>query len=523
LKTLAGIITSLQARRIIGGEDTFITHVCYDSRLAQPGSLFVALRGSTTDGHRYLKDALDRGAVAALVEECVPDIEGYDSVVQVDDTRAALAIVASAFYDHPVNDLGIIGITGTNGKTTTTFMTEALLRSVGLHTGLVGSVELRVDNQVVHKEIRQTTPESLTIQQLLAEMRDSDVDWAVLEVTSHALCTHRVDACPFDIGVVTNVTYEHMEFHENIDEYRQAKARLLARVASRGDRPFPSGLVLNADDEGTHLIKEAAGSAPVIWYSSRGRPADVRASDISLDLSGTSFRLDTPAGSAEVQLRLLGRVNVDNALAAAGVGYLLGMSPTVIAQGLNAIEAVPGRMQRVTAGQPFEVIVDYAHTPDALEQILHFARARTPGKLISVFGSCGDRDPERRAPKGEVGARIADFMVLTSEDPCSEEPEEIIAQVAAGAIAEGAREGRDFICIEDRREAIRTAIQLAEPGDTITLTGKGSEPSMIYGREERPWNEFQEALRLLGELGYAPNMSSGKADSDFDRVIVGDQ
>jgi UDP-N-acetylmuramoyl-L-alanyl-D-glutamate--2,6-diaminopimelate ligase len=399
-------------------------------------------------------------------------------------------------------------VTGTNGKSTTTFLISRMLQLAGLKAGLVGSVEQRIGDDIVHKEVRQTTPESLLLQQLLAEMRDSDVAWAVLEVTSHGLCTHRVDSCPFDIGVVTNVTYEHMEFHRNLDEYRQAKARLLRRVAEREDRPRPTGLVLNTDDEGTRVIRDVAGSAPVVWCSSRGNAADIRARNVRADLTGTSFRLDTPDGSVDVSLLLLGRVNVDNALSAAGVGYLVGLAPNEIAAGLQALDIVPGRMHRISAGQPFEVIVDYAHTPDALEKILQFVRKETPGRVISVFGSCGDRDPNRRSPKGRVGAQLADFMLLTSEDPCSEDPEAIISQVASGAISEGAVEGENFVCIEDRRTAIRKAFELARPGDTVTLTGKGSEPSMIYGNEDRPWDEATVARSVLVELGYQPNADS---------------
>src|SRR5690606_31411537 len=288
----------------------------------------------------------------------------------VPNTRAALPLVAATFFGRPAEALGIIGITGTDGKTTTSYLVDAMLRSAGYRTGLIGTIAVRVGDEIVDHDARQTTPESLDVQRLLAQMREARVDWAVLEATSHGLALHRLDECAFDVGVVTNITHEHLEFHGTIEEYRRAKARLLERVAGRGPRPYPGGVVLNRDDEGARAIAEAAGTAQVLWFSAKGAPADLQADDVQLAADGTSFRLRTPRGSVPVRLNLIGAYNVDNALAAAGVGHLLGLSPETIARGLESLAGVPGRMRRVDLGQPYTVIVDYAHTPDSLEKSL---------------------------------------------------------------------------------------------------------------------------------------------------------
>ncbi|MDI3341518.1 MAG: UDP-N-acetylmuramoyl-L-alanyl-D-glutamate--2,6-diaminopimelate ligase [Sphaerobacter sp.] len=510
--SFADLLRGVPVVRCDGDPALPITDVCYDSRLARPGSLFVALRGGYTDGHRYLQDARARGAVAALVEAWEPALAEYPAAAAVPDTRAALPQVALNFFQHPADALGMIGITGTDGKTTTSYLVDALLRSAGLRTGLIGTIAVRVGDEIVDHDARQTTPESLDVQRLLARMRDADVDWAILEATSHGLALHRLDGCPFDVAVVTNITHEHLEFHGSIAAYRQAKARLLERVAARPARPYATGVVLNRDDEGVRSIAAAAGAAPILWFSSRGNAADLRAEDVRLSASGTSFRLITPAGDATVHLNLIGGFNVDNALAAAGVGHLLGLSPDVIARGLASLPGVPGRMRRLDLGQPFTVIVDYAHTPDSLEKALRLIRSLVPGRIIAVFGSAGERDRTKRPLQGAVAARLADFSVFTSEDPRFEDPDAIIAEIAAGAREAGAVEGRDYICVEDRRAAIRAAIERAAPGDAILLAGKGHERCIIYGAERRTWDEAEEAALALRERGYGLSDAAGKGE-----------
>ncbi len=499
---LADLLTGFPTTRLAGDPTVPISDLCYDSRLAGPGSLFVALRGSYTDGHRYLRDARARGAHAALVESWEPEVAGFPAVVQVPSTRVALAPLAARFFGYPGESLNIIGVTGTDGKTTTAYLIDAMLRASGFRTGMLGTVAIRVGERVIEHDNRQTTPESLEVQRLLADMREATVDWAVLEATSHGLALPRLDCCPFDIGVVTNITQEHLEFHGTVEEYRRAKARLIERVSAGSGRPGPRGAVLNADDEGARSIAPAAGSATVVWFSSRGARAEIRATGIETGSDGTRFRLETPTGSADVRLALIGQFNVDNALAAASVGHLIGVSAGEIAEGLASLESVPGRLRRVALGQPFEVIVDYAHTPESLEKTLRLVRGLVRGRVIAVFGSAGERDRVKRPLQGTVGARLADISILTSEDPRCEDPEAIIAEIAAGAEAAGAVEGRDYFRIEDRRAAIRVAIERAGPGDAVVLAGKGHERCIIYGVERRPWDEAGEAMAALRGIGY---------------------
>lgn len=510
--TFSELVAGLPTREVTGDAATPITSVCYDSRQAQPGSLFVALRGGYTDGHRFLADALDRGAVAALVEAWEPALAGYKAVAVVPHTRAALPHVAIAFYRNPADALGVIGITGTDGKTTTSYLLDALLRANHLRTGMVGTVAVRIGDQLIEHDLHQTTPESLDVQRLLGEMRDADVNWAILEATSHGLELHRLDECPFDIGVVTNITHEHLEFHGTIEAYQRAKARLLERVAGRAERPYPRGLVLNWDDAGTRAVASYGAGAPTLWFSGNDHGADIHARDIRLAPDGTTFTLGLPSGSVEVHLRLIGRFNVDNALAAAGAGYLVGLTPEEIAQGIAALDGVPGRLRRVDLGQPFSVVVDFAHTPESLEKALSLVRGLATGRVIAVFGSAGERDPTKRPLQGAVSARLADFSIFTSEDPRFEDPDQIIAEIAEGAIEAGAVEGQDFVRIEDRRAAVREAIARAMPGDVVVLAGKGHEQCIIYGSERRPWDETQEAEMALRERGYgAPEPTRDEA------------
>jgi UDP-N-acetylmuramoyl-L-alanyl-D-glutamate--2,6-diaminopimelate ligase len=487
----------------MGNLDLEVRSVCYDSRLAEPGALFIALRGSSTDGHRYLDDARRRGAIAALVEAWSPRLEGFQAAVRVRDSRAALARVAAALYGDPSGSFGVIGVTGTDGKTTTTFLIDALLRQAGHRTGLVGTVAVRIAERLDEHEARQTTPESLDLQRLLAAMRDARVDWAIIEATSHGLELHRLDCCSFDIAVVTNITHDHLDFHGTLEAYRRAKARLLEFVDRRDDgRRYPRGVALNADDEGARSIARFAGSAPVVWYGLESGWADIRAQQVRPHAEGTDFELVTPHGSAAARLKLLGTFNVENALAAASAGYLLGLSPARIAEGLERLEHVPGRLHRITVGQPFTVIVDYAHTPEALRRLLQLVRQLVRGRVIAVFGSAGQRDRAKRPLQGAIAARLADFAVFTSEDPRDEDPDRIIAEIAAGAREAGAVEGRDYLCIEDRATAIRAAMRRASAGDAVLLLGKGHERCIIYGSERRPWDEPAEALAALAELGY---------------------
>lgn len=487
----------------IRGDPTVdINSISYDSRCTSPGSLFVALRGEHTDGHLYLADARTRGAVAALVEEWPNQANVLlPAIARIADTRVALATLAARFYQFPAQSLGLVGVTGTDGKTTTSFLIESILRAAGYRTGLIGTVAIRIGDTWYQHDLRQTTPESLDVQCLLADMRAVNVEWAVLEATSHGLVLHRLDHCPFDIAVVTNVTQEHLDFHGTIENYRRAKGKLLEFVRDRGTRPYPTGIVLNADDEGARSLAHFAGDTPILWYSTR-KHAQLTADAIRVSTRGTAFRLHIGEQIADVTLQLIGPWNVENALAAAGVGLLLGLPLDVIVRGLEQLTRVPGRFTKVDCGQPFSVIVDYAHTPESFQRVLPLARQIATGRVIVVFGSAGERDRVKRRLQGMIAAQLADFAILTSEDPRFEDPWFIIDEIAEGMRSAGAREGQNYLRIEDRRTAIREALRRAQPGDIVLLLGKGHEQCIIYGNERRPWDELAEAQSALEDLGY---------------------
>jgi UDP-N-acetylmuramoyl-L-alanyl-D-glutamate--2,6-diaminopimelate ligase len=472
-----------------------IQGITHDSRRVKTGDLFVALRGGYFDGHQFIQQAAARGAAALLVEE--PVASELPQVV-VSDTRAALAIVAAAFYGLPSRSLNVVGITGTDGKTTTSYLVEAILRAAGLKTGVVGTVSVRIGADVLDHETRQTTPESDEIQRILRQMADAGADCAIVEATSHGLDLHRLDEVEFRIGAVTNITREHLEHHGTVENYRRAKGILFERVAASGGKA-----VINLDDEGARAMRRFAGSAPVFTYSMTGGPADIVASNVELSVAGSRFRLTSPAGSADCVVPLVGGFNVANALCATGVALALDIDFDVIVQALAAAPSVPGRMAIVDEGQPFRVIVDYAHTPESLTKVLQLLRALNPRSgLICVSGSAGERDVGKRPIQGAVSHQLADISIFTTEDPRFEDAASIIADIAAGAVQAGGAEHATFECIVDRAEAIRHAFDLAKPDDIILLAGKGHEQSIIWGLEKRPWDEATVARKLLRDMGY---------------------
>jgi UDP-N-acetylmuramoyl-L-alanyl-D-glutamate--2,6-diaminopimelate ligase len=495
-QTIGDLALSDPNLRLIGDPAVTILDVVYDSREVRPGCLFAALPGADFDGHDFAAQAVERGAAALLVQQplevAVPQLVSEDS-------RRALAGVAARIFDYPSERLGVIGVTGTDGKTTSSYLAEAVLRRAGRRTGMIGTIALRIGDQVDHHAARQTTPESADTQRLLRRMVDAGVEWAVLEATSHGLDLHRLDHVRFRVGAVTNVTHEHLEHHKTIAAYRRAKAILFERTSSAGGVS-----VVNLDDEGAREMLAYAGDGPLIRYSARGdRDADLRAEEIALGPEGSRLVLVWRDQREPVQLPLIGGFNVANALCAAGIGLACGLSFQDVAAGLADAPQVPGRMTRVEMGQPFGVVVDYAHTPAALETILCLLRGLYPtGRLIAVFGSAGERDVAKRPMQGSVSARWADISVVTSEDPRNEPAEQIVAEIVAGARAAGARPEENLFAVVDRREAVQLALSLARSGDCVLLAGKGHEQSIIWGREKRPWDEETVAREELAALGW---------------------
>lgn len=495
--TVGALAQAIPDSRLYGPRETWVSGVSHDSRLIRPGDLFAALRGGDFDGHAFAKDAVQRGAIALLVETPV-DLPLPQ--IQTANSRAALAKAAAVIFGRPSDAIGVIGVTGTDGKTTTAHLVDHILRESGLRTGMIGTVAIRASGAEELHASRQTTPESSDIQRYLRQMVDAGSAWAVLEATSHGLAMHRLDEVRFRIGAVTNVTHEHLDFHGTRADYLRAKAILLERVGAEGGIA-----VVNADDPGAMEIAPFAAGASVLSYSPSGRDAELQALDVRCSPTGSTFQLDAgDSGRVAVRLPVIGEFNVANALCAAGIVFAAGVRLEKIAGALATAPSVPGRMAQIEMGQPFSVVVDYAHTPHSLEKVLRLLRSLHPdGRLIAVFGSAGERDVQKRPVQGRVAAELADITMITSEDPRYEDADEIIAQIAAGAEAAGAVVGATLYCQTDRREAIRLAIKLARPGDCLLLAGKGHEVSIIWGREKAPWDEAAVARELLAEAGYA--------------------
>jgi UDP-N-acetylmuramoyl-L-alanyl-D-glutamate--2,6-diaminopimelate ligase len=543
------LLAGLPTAQISGPADSEISSIAYDSRAVQPGGLFIAINGFHTDGRTFIPQALERGAAAVVVEPPEAGDRGLEtrsysssqspiphppSIVTVQNTRTALAPIAAAFYGHPGAAMRVIGITGTDGKTTTTFLTSAVLDAGGRSTGMIGTVDFKVGARQWANETRQSTPEAPEVQALLRDMVDAGCGYAVIEATSHALSArwNRLGGCLFDVALLTNVTHEHLDFHGSVEQYRRDKARLFEmlgedeRPATKDESstPFsnnfvlstesPSSFVLrpssknrklaivNADDPHHRMFLNAAPpNAERLTYAVHS-PADVRASDVVSSAAGLRFRVETPWGNTQLKLQLTGDFNVSNALAALTVGLAEGVPLAACVAALEAIPGVRGRMERIEQGQPFTVLVDYAHTPGAFEKLMSITRPLTHGQLIAVFGSAGERDREKRAIQGEVAARFCDFLVLTDEDPRLEDRDTIIAEIAQGAERAGKREGSGYIRIPDRPAAIRAAFAHARPGDIVLLLGKGHEACIIYGNTKTPWDEAGEARAALSELGF---------------------
>ncbi len=473
-----------------------IAALSYDSRQVAPGGLFIAVPGTHTDGRRFLGDAMQRGAVAALG----PHIETSDQplpYIEVDDVRIALANLACAFYRYPAHQLCTIGVTGTDGKTTTSNLISSLLDGAGMRNGLMTTANFKLCGQEWENTTRQSTLEALEIQQFLRRVVDADVKYAVIEATSHGLALQRVRGCAFDVGVVTNITHEHLDFHGTIENYRRAKAQLFemldpVRDKGLGIQPIA---ILNRDDASYEVLKPHC-AVPILDYGFH-QAAAVRAVDVQLQANSTRFRALVPGAEIDVETQLVGRFNVSNCLAAIATATSLGVKPGDIARELAGVSGVTGRMERIDEGQPFTVIVDYAHTPDSLEKVLGILRPLTTGKLMVVFGSAGERDVQKRPIMGRIAAQMADFFVITDEDPREEDREQILREIAHGAESAGKHEGCDFLCIADRTQAIASAFAHAQAGDTVLLAGKGHEQSIIIGREKMPWDDRQVARDQL--------------------------
>ena len=477
-----------------------IHHVVCDSRQVVPGDLFVAIPGVHVDGHSFVSAALKAGAVAFVVERMLPELEGVPTAI-VPNAREAFAYLHAALNGFPARQLKVIGVTGTDGKTTTVRLITEILRAAGHKVGRIDTVSASIGDQEIDTGFHTTTPDAPEVQKYLAQMVAAGTEYAVLESTSHGLAQHRVAACEYDVAVVTNITHEHLDYHGSYEAYREAKA-LLFHALSRSARKLgtPKVAVLNADDSSYQHLR----AIPAEVQLSYGliEPADLTAQGITTSPQGLHFVALGRGLRVPLRSPLVGRYNVYNILAAIAVAYALGIAPDAIQRGVGAMSGVPGRMERIDLGQPFTVIVDFAHTPNALANALRTVRELTSGRIIVVFGCAGLRDRAKRPWMGEVAGKLADVVVLTAEDPRTEPLEAIIEEIAIGCRQAGCIEGQNLFRIADRGQAIATALRQAQPGDLVIITGKGHERSMCFGTVEHPWSD-QEAVRTsLRELGY---------------------
>jgi UDP-N-acetylmuramoyl-L-alanyl-D-glutamate--2,6-diaminopimelate ligase len=496
-KPLASLIDALQPLEVTGNADRTVQGIQQDSRRVRPGDVFVAVSGLQTDGAAYIGEALSRGAVAVISDR---PLALPVPCLRVEGARLALSRAAAWFHDYPNRHLNLIGVTGTNGKTSTCFMIKAILDRIEGPTGLIGSVVNCIGDR--HVGARYTTPDPVELFSLFARMVAAGVKRTVMEVSSHALAQDRVAGCRFDAVIFTNLSHDHLDFHGTLANYKEAKAKLFQTLVGENSRK-----IINRDDDfGRVLIERIVSGRKAVTYG-LDPGADLFADNIAADFFGTGLTLCHGRFRRRIRLPLIGRFNVYNALAAAAYGLSLGADMDLIVEALEGFAGVPGRLQRIDCGQPFTVFVDYAHTPDGLNQVLTALRGVADGRLLTVFGCTGDRDTAKRPVMGEVAARWSDFICITSDDPHNEDPVMIIRQVERGVRRQGKRPGSDYLTEVDRTRAIEAALGMAEPGDVVLLAGKGHERVQIFKDREVEYSDESvvrntlEALRVQRPAG----------------------
>jgi UDP-N-acetylmuramoyl-L-alanyl-D-glutamate--2,6-diaminopimelate ligase len=502
---LSALPQELAPRERIGAGDPVVRGIRYDSREVAPGDLFVALRGGLADGHDYVAQALSLGAVALVLEAAPASLPAGVVAIVVADARRALAPLATTFFGHPADELELVGITGTNGKTSTTFLVESILRAAGRKVGLIGTIEVRYADE--RQRAVNTTPESLDLQRTLRAMRSRGVDAVSMEVSSHGLALGRVEGCRFAAAAITNVTQDHLDFHGDMERYLEAKLLLFRRHLRPG-----AAAVVNAEDPSAPRFLAAAREAGVrsLRVSRRDSAAEVFVERAEVRLDGTRAALRVPGGPLELAIPLIGEFNVENVGVAVGVAVGLGIPHDAIAHGVAHCPQVPGRVERVGADLPGAptVLVDYAHTPDAVEKLLRTLRPLAAGRLITVFGCGGDRDRGKRPLMARAVAAFSDRAIATSDNPRTEDPEAILDDVERGLdklgrVAPDALDGADhaYARVADRRRAIELALGIARREDTVVIAGKGHEDYQIVGREKMPFDDREEARRALRRRG----------------------
>lgn len=467
-----------------GSLDMEISGLNYNSKNIKEGDLFVAIKGLKTDGHKYIASALEKGAAALVVEEIPGGLPEGVAVIKVADSRNSLAKLAVNFYGNPSSELGLIGITGTNGKTTTSYLIKSIFEAAGHKVGVIGTIGNQIGDRFIETGV--TTPESLELQQSFRMMMDEGIDTAIMEVSSHALELDRVSYSKFDVGIFSNLSVDHLDYHGNLENYLKAKKKLFYMTGRanviNGDDPYGREIIEEIKDLDTRLITYGIGEGH-----------DICADSVELHVEGVEFRLVTPEGSIDIKANTPGLFTVYNCLAAASAAYVEGVSLEDIRKGLESNRGVKGRFEIVPVEGDFTVIIDFAHTPDALEKVLKSAREFAKGRVVAVFGAGGDRDNSKRATMGEIAGTYADFSFVTSDNPRTEKPEAIIADILEGM----KRTAGEYEVIVDRKEAIEHAVRNAQKDDVIILAGKGHETYIILGETKYPFDERQIAIDAL--------------------------
>ncbi|MCD4652874.1 UDP-N-acetylmuramoyl-L-alanyl-D-glutamate--2,6-diaminopimelate ligase [bacterium] len=490
LKKLISLIPDLI---ILDHNNPEITGLVFDSRLSKPGCMFVALRGTQTDGHEYLNIAVDNGASALLInEDYRGELPAGPAIIRSLYPRNTLAMLASQFFGNPSDKLQMIGVTGTNGKTTVTYMLQSLLLHMGVPCGVIGTVGTHFADK--HLPTGATTPESPELQEFLSQMVTAGIKAAALEVSSHALEWRRVEGMRFDVTVFTNLSQDHLDFHGSMDRYLSAKSRLF-RMPGKTDHP--AAAILNSDDPASEHFRPMIPEYRTIRTYGLENKADVTAKNIKLMPDRNEFTLICPDGEFQTSIPIPGRHNILNALASVSALFALGYEPAKVAAAMTCLPAVPGRMESIDEGQPFQVLIDYAHTPDALVNLLNAVRPITPGRVITVFGCGGDRDRSKRPIMAKAVSARSDISIVTSDNPRTEEASSIIDDIVPGL-----ENNTEYRVIPDRRTAIQMAIRVASSGDTVVIAGKGHEDYQIVGTKILKFDDRDEARSALKLIGF---------------------
>lgn len=494
MKTLKDIISTLYVQQVQGNQNVSIQDITADSRAVKPNSLFIALDGATVDGHNYIDKAVDAGAVAVIVSKPVT-VPADVCVITVDDTRQAMMVCVPYFFDYPANRMRMVGVTGTNGKTTTTHMIRHILKAQGFKVGVIGTVHIMIGD--TSYPIHNTTPDVVDLQHILHQMVQENVEYCVMEVSSHALALGRVSGVEFDTAVFTNLTQDHLDFHKTFENYLAAKCKLFEQVSAPNQVKDNKGAVINIDDSYGYRVMEKT-TAPTITYSTLGK-GTLNASDVHMSTKNSQYTVNYKGESYPVSMNTTGLFNVYNTLAAIGACLQEGISMEAIDTALKTFSSVPGRFELIEEGQDFAVVVDYAHTPDGLQNILETAKAIKENRIIIVFGCGGDRDATKRPIMGRIAAEYGDKIYVTSDNPRTEDPVQIVKDVEVG-VKEALREGTSYEVIVDRREAINHAIHDAKAGDIVIIAGKGHENYQILKNETIHFDDREEARKALKEI-----------------------